>query len=151
MDDFRIYQRDLPHWRESGVTYFVTWRLHRGQPLLQEWERSLVANAILHFQNMRYELDGYVVMDDHVHVMLRLMEPWQLEQLTHSWKSFTAHRLQKESVRKAPVWQKESFDRIVRDKEEWVNKISYIAHNPLKRWPDLERNYQWMGGDCFSK
>lgn len=151
MDDFRIYQRDLPHWRESGVTYFVTWRLHCGQPLLQGWERSLVVNAILHFQNTRYELDGYVVMDDHVHVMLRLMESWRLEQLTHSWKSFTAHQLQKEGIRNVPIWQKESFDRIVRDEEEWMNKISYIAHNPLKRWPNLEGTYQWMGGDCFSR
>ncbi|WP_194722828.1 hypothetical protein [Noviherbaspirillum malthae] len=61
----------------------------------------------------------------------------------HSWKSFTANRLQREHGRVGAVWQQESFDRIVRDEAEWLEKIQYIMNNPLKRWPEL-KTYQWV-------
>lgn len=150
MDDFHIYKGDLPHWRETGVTYFVTWRIQRDQSPLKEYERTWVMQALLHFRDVRYSLDAFVIMDDHVHVLLCPVSPWRLEQLTHSWKSFTANRLQKNASRTGAVWQKESFDRIVRDEREWMDKIAYVAHNPIKRWPDLQEPYRWIGGDQFS-
>ena len=44
-----VYQRHLPHWRQSGATYFVTFRLADALPqeklqllkrLREEWERT---------------------------------------------------------------------------------------------------------------
>ena len=36
----QIYQRNLPHWRQDGATYFVTFRLGDSvpQPVLEQWE-----------------------------------------------------------------------------------------------------------------
>lgn len=82
-------------------------------------------------------------MDDHVHVLVRPYENHSLEQIVHTWKSFTANRLQRESSRTGAVWQQESFDRIVRDENEWLEKIQYIMNNPLKRWPGLGE-YAWV-------
>ena len=49
----RVYRRQLPHWRNDGATYFITWRLARGQDELDSRERDLVASAICTFDGER--------------------------------------------------------------------------------------------------
>ncbi len=61
----------------------------------------------------------------------------------HSWKSFTARQMQREHQRCGRIWQDESFDRIVRDDEEFAQKLDYIVGNPWKRWPELG-DYPWV-------
>jgi hypothetical protein len=102
--DFTIYRRKLPHWRMSGAIYFVTWRLAKRQAILVSEERTIVMNGITHFENQRYVLQAYVVMDDHVHSLLQPFEGFPLHRIVHSWKSVTAKRLVKESGRRAPIW-----------------------------------------------
>src|SRR6202521_5450697 len=93
------YRRNLPHWREDDVIYFVTWRLAHAQAELAPDERDLVAGAIKHFDRRRYELVAYVVMNDHVHVLVRLMAGHSLEDVVRSWKSYCANRLMRENQR----------------------------------------------------
>ena len=143
MDSLQIYRRNLPHWRLSGAAYFVTWRLYPGRDALQADERTKVVETLTHFENERYQLFAYVVMDDHVHVILQPTSQYTLEQIVHSWKSFSARRLQRENGRMGAIWQQESFDRIVRDETEWLEKIQYIMNNPLKRWPGM-KEYMWV-------
>lgn len=138
------YRRNLPHWRMDGATYFVTWRLHQNQSLLQPLERTLVQESILYFNDIRYNLHAYVVMDDHVHVLLTPSLDWNLTSITHSWKSFTANQMQRDFRREGSIWQKESFDRIIRNEEEYIQKGNYILNNPFARWPDIE-SYKWVG------
>jgi adenine-specific DNA methylase/REP element-mobilizing transposase RayT len=143
-DIFTIYRRKLPHWRLEGSTYFLTCRLHRNQADLKPEERSLVASALRHFEGSRYKLLAYVVLNDHVHVLVEPLSGHTLTKITHAWKSFTAHELQREFGRQGVIWQDESFDRIVRDESELQEKAQYIQDNPLKRWPEI-RDYPWVG------
>jgi len=142
-EDFTIYRRRLPHWRQTGVTYFVTWRLHSTQLPLAPNERTVIVNSIEHFNNQRYKLAAHVVMDDHVHVLLKPCQPYHLQQILHSWKSYTAHYLQQNYNRNGCVWQSESFDRIIRDEQEFNEKLQYILRNPFKRWPEIQ-DYTWL-------
>jgi putative transposase len=142
--DLTMYRRKLPHWRMSGAVYFVTWRLAKDQPNLDPEERTVVVEVIKHFERQRYELPGYVVMDDHVHVLVLPLGDFVLHQIVHSWKSFSAKQLAKGQQRTPPVWQHEYFDRIVRDDEELLQKAQYVLNNPVKRWPSLEE-YPWVG------
>ncbi|MEO8606191.1 MAG: transposase [bacterium] len=141
-DDLTTYRRILPHWRMGGATYFITWRLDRDQAELDGAERSLVAGALTHFSGERYALLAYVVMDNHVHVLVTPISPHELQAIVHSWKSFTAHRLQRPGRAKR-IWQTEYFDRIVRNEIELREKLDYIAGNPLKRWPGVT-SYPWL-------
>jgi len=134
----------LPHWRLRGATYFVTWRLHQLQLRLTPEERSLVVSALRYFDGMRFTLIAFVVMDDHVHVVVQPMEEHRLEMIVHSWKSFTARSLQRQFGRKGRVWQDEYFDRIVRNDAELLATVEYVAHNPSERWPELTA-YPWLG------
>ena len=45
------------------------WRVAQGCGELDASERDLVVAAMKRFDGQRYELGGYVVMDDHVHVL----------------------------------------------------------------------------------
>ena len=138
-----LYSRKLPQWRQDQVTYFVTWRLARGQQELDSDERDLTVAAIKRFERQRYELNAYVVMDDHVHVLLTPLSGYDLQGIVHSWKSFTARAMQRERKRFGRVSQDEYFDRIIRDDKEFAQKLVYVVQNPWKRWPDIEE-YAWV-------
>lgn len=141
-DDLIIYRRRLPHWRLAGSVYFVTWRLHKLQPALADPERDLIAAALRHFNGQRYDLAAYVVMPDHVHLLVRHGEGQVLQKIVHSWKSFTANQMRRKFQRPGKIWQDEYFDRIIRhDKELW-EKMQYILSNPLQIWPERE-DYPW--------
>ncbi len=138
----RLY-RKLPHFRLEAGLYFVTWRLHPAQKPLSMAERKIVADALSYFQKTRYLLWAWVVMDDHVHVLVEPINAWILEKIVHSWKSFTAHQILKAGHRPSPLWQREYFDRLMRNEQEASEKADYILGNPLKRWPE-EKNYPWV-------
>jgi len=143
MHGVRIYRRRLPHWRLDGATYFVTWRLHRGQAWLSPAERSLVLGVLQRFDGVRYRLHALVVMDDHVHVVVTPMAEWELGQILHSWKSFSANQLQRYAGRHGKVWQADSHDRIIRNAGELAQKIRYVRNNPIRRWPGTS-HYPWL-------
>jgi len=82
-------------------------------------------------------------MDDQVHALRAPFAPYELQGILHSWKSFTARQMQHQHKRFGRVWQDEYFDRIVRDDQEFVQKLEYIVGNPWKRWPDVDR-YPWI-------
>jgi REP element-mobilizing transposase RayT len=121
----------------------VTWRLTWGQQELDSVERDLVVTAIKRFAGQRYELAAYVVMDDHVHVLLTPIPRFELQSILHTWKSFTAREMQRTTKRFGRVWQDEYFDRMIRDDKEFTQKLDYILANPWKRWPEME-GYPWV-------
>jgi REP element-mobilizing transposase RayT len=141
-DSSHFYRRRLPHYRERDAIYFVTWRLAAGRELSAP-ERDLVAAELQHFHGQRYVLYASVVMNDHVHALVRILDEKSLEKIIHSWKSFTTHAMQRRHGRRGRVWQDEYFDRIVRDEKELGQKFDYIQGNPWARWPEL-KDYSWV-------
>jgi REP element-mobilizing transposase RayT len=143
-EELTIYRRKLPHWRQAGAVYFVTWRLHPSQPDLRPEERQLLATVLNHFDGKRYELLAYVVMHNHLHVIVEPKNEGQLQAILHSWKSYSANKLQRKYGRRAKIWQDEYFDRIIRDEAEFFEKAQYILNNPWKTWPEI-KEYPWVG------
>ena len=131
-----ITQRNLPHWQMGGSTYFVTFRTRNIE--LPPAARKLVLEACLYFENKRYHLWSAVVMPDHVHLLLTPIEEekgewYSLSEILHSIKSFTAKKINKILNKEGNIWQDESFDRIVRDEKEFLEKWEYIRNNPVKK------------------
>ena len=71
-------------------------------------------------------------MPNHVHVLVCVGAKMKLSKVLHSWKSFTAHELNKLLGRRGTVWQDESFDHIVRSLDQLNHFRSYIGENPAK-------------------
>jgi REP element-mobilizing transposase RayT len=91
-----------------------------------------VQDALLFFDGLRYRLQAWVVMPNHVHALLTPNAGWELEGILHSWKSFTSNECNKLLERRGEFWQTESFDRFVRNEKHYQNAIVYIEENPVK-------------------
>ena len=139
---FDLYRHRLPHLRVDGALYFVTWRLSERLADLSEEERDLVASSLRHFDGRHYALHAYVVMNDHVHVIVEPDADFRLENILHSWKSFSAKRIGAQRQHVGTFWQDEYFDRVIRNDVEYQEKRAYILDNPFRRWPGLEM-YRW--------
>lgn len=104
-----------------------------GECLLKEpCIRDIVEDAMHSFNEERYHLGDFVIMPNHVHSLLVPRSEWPLSKILHSWKSFSAHEINKTLKREGPVWQSESYDHIVRTREELDRIRRYIRRNPEK-------------------
>ena len=79
----------------------------------------------------RYNLHSFVVMANHVHVLLS--PQIELQRITRSLKGITA-RLCNQILQRTnqPFWQDESYDHWCRDDSEFQRIRGYIARNPVK-------------------
>jgi putative transposase len=81
-------------------------------------------------QRKMITLQAYVLMANHVHVLLTPQSP--LAQITQQIKGATAREanliLGRTGMR---FWQNESFDHWIRNPEEWKHVRAYIERNPV--------------------
>ena len=177
----------LPHWRQRGAIYFVTFRTADSipAPVLAQWKREraewLAAHPEPHdaattseyhrrftermhrfldechgdcpfrSEELRqcvvqvltyrdgtddegYALDGYVVMPNHAHVLVAPRGEALLSEICKTWKSVTAHSVNRLLGRRGTFWQEESWDHIVRSADHLERYRRYIVENP-KRLP----------------
>ena len=80
---------------------------------------EIVARSLRHFDGDRYHLGDFVVMPNHVHLLVCLIGDTELETLCYSWKKFTGGRINDALGRKGRFWQEESFDHLVRSAEQF--------------------------------
>jgi REP element-mobilizing transposase RayT len=92
----------------------------------------IVADGLLHFDAQRYLLSDFVVMPNHVHVLVCLLGDTDLEKQCYSWKKYAATKLNRGLGRRGRFWQEESFDHLVRSSEQFEHLRRYIAENPTK-------------------
>jgi REP element-mobilizing transposase RayT len=93
---------------------------------------EIVQNSLLFFDRMRYRLSAWVVMPNHVHMLLTPCENQDVSAVLHSLKSYTANEANKLLGRSGQFWQTESFDRWIRDSEHFARVVVYIENNPVK-------------------
>ena len=103
-----------------------------GECLLKRHENAdLVAKALQHFDGTRYQLFAWVIMPNHVHVLCRQEPDWPLSKIVQSWKSFTAHAINKSMARTGAIWQPDYFDRYIRNEAHLLAVAQYIETNPV--------------------
>ncbi len=127
-------ERNLPHWRRDGSTYFVTWRLGAGS--LSATERDIVLDACLHWHGKRALVDVACVMPNHVHMLLTPLPSldggWHsLSSIVKSIKQFSATTINRSLGTSGTLWQDEFHDRIVRDEAEFKELWNYVWANPV--------------------
>ncbi len=137
-------KRHLPHLQTPQATYFVTFRCQQGVWLSDE-ARDVVMSAIRYWDGLRIELDAAVVMPDHAHLIVRVLDGLPLGAILKSIKGFSARAINRSLIRQGSLWLDESFDHIIRHEQEWDEKVAYIRNNPIKKgivesWQD----YPWL-------
>ena len=93
---------------------------------------GLVAEALQHFNGDRYHLGDFVVMPNHVHLLVCLLGATEIERQCHSWKKYSARQINRLLGCSGRFWQEESFDHLVRSPEQFERFEHYIAENPYK-------------------
>jgi len=188
-EEVSIYRCSLPHWRQDGVLYFVTFRLADSLPLsiTEGWKEErriwlaarglrseahlrtlpraeryefarqfnrkvhivldgghgscwlgkpeiagIVSEAFLKGDNESYALGDFVIMPNHVHVLVAPAPKQKIEGILKNWKGRTARFANQRLGRTGKFWQRESYDRLVRDETELAAFRTYIAANPGK-------------------
>ena len=90
-----------------------------------------------------YSLHAFVVMPNHVHLLATPVVP--LPKLTKSLKGITAKRANAMlALTGNPFWQEETFDRTVRNQQEFEKIRNYIEANPVRAGLVTEASeYRW--------
>ena len=104
---------------------------------------ALVQNALLRFDGERYRLFAWVVMPNHVHALIEVLN-MPLARILHSWKAYSALEANRLLQRSGRFWQVEYFERYMRDVEHFRRAIRYIENNPMKAGlADVPEAWAW--------
>ncbi len=121
------------YYRLFSERYETLLNAGRGSCVLRDPENAAIVEcAFRFFDGQRYVLDEYVVMPNHVHVLVKPRAGHGLADILHSWKSFTANRVNGRLGRSGQLWQHESYDHIVRNDAAMHAIRRYIRDNPIK-------------------
>jgi len=150
------YNKEKKHWHEvrdeahkkgEGTTakdatkqLFHCFNKHLEQALTQNYGEctlnnpaayKIVQDAIMHFEGERYKIFAYAIAGNHVHAIVKPIGEHQLSDILHSWKSFSSHEINKALGREGELWQKEFYDHIIRDEDDFVNQRDYILRHAV--------------------
>ena len=95
--------------------------------------------AALRFREAKhYRLLAWCIMPNHVHVVVRLFPGRELAKVVKAWKNFSAKAANQALGRKGRFWQREYYDRLIRNGDELGRAVRYVVENParagLKNW-----------------
>ena len=117
---YDTFPAKLDEWLDAGYGSCI---------LSREDCRQIVVENLLHFNGARYSLHAFVVMPNHVHVLLEIANRDDLPKIVHGWKSYTAKRMNEAIGGSGSVWQREYYDRLIRNAEHYSRTLEYIRKN----------------------
>jgi putative transposase len=138
-----VRRQQIEEWLDAGLGSCVLSRPEAARCVVETWG---------HFDGFRYGLVAGVVMPNHVHVLIRLMEGVSLGKVVQSWKSYTGRRIagivgdcragaqrsreegegRSGGRRSQGIWMREYWDRFIRDEKHFAAAVEYIHMNPVK-------------------
>ena len=130
-------RKQIEAWMDAGHGCCIL-----REPVVAE----MVQASFLHFDGERYRLFAWVVMPNHVHVLFESLAGWTVAKVVASWKSFTGRRIAaymdqagwegraraRRSRGERRVWQREYWDRFMRNEQHFRTAVAYIHDNPVK-------------------
>ena len=141
---------------EAGNKYFLEFdeklnTLKSGKHFMKNPEVArAVADSIHYWDNKRMDLYCYCIMSNHVHAVFMVFEknefgsPLFLQDIMQSIKNYSARECNKLLGLKGQFWHHESYDRLIRDREELYRIICYVLDNPIKAGLCRERkDWKW--------
>jgi len=132
----------LRHFDNLGTVRFVTFSCYRRHKYLAD--NASVMILLDHLNVLRSDhavnILGYVIMPDHVHLVLLLPDGIKLGVLIGQMKGRSAHAIisARKDISKRPnnqpaVWQRRCYDHNCRTPDTVTEKIQYCHNNPVNR------------------
>ena len=137
----------LKRFQHSEQSHFVTFCCYRRRPLLSGDESRRIFESALERVRRSYGLYvyGYVVMPEHVHLLLGEPQRDTLADALKSLKQGVSRRLiSKAKMCGKHFWQKRYYDFNVRNYPQFVEKLRYTHRNPVKAGLcERPEDWQW--------
>ncbi len=115
-----IIQKKIQYWLDQG---------HGSCVLRDKRIAEIVVNTLKFFHEKRYDLVAWVIMPNHVHVIIRCYDDLPVFKTIKSWKSFSAREIHRIKNATGAFWQNDFFDRFIRDAYHLLNALKYIGNN----------------------
>ena len=127
----------LRHIDGLGTARFVTFSCYRRLPLLDDdgIKQALIHTLDIYRRRNKFHLFGYVIMPEHVHLVLLPSRGVALGPLLGTMKSHVAKRVMRghSKGQRHVLWQARCYDHNCRTVETTLEKINYCHMNPVKR------------------
>ena len=141
------------HRTAPGTSYFVTTKCWQGRTVFQIAEIAdiLLQTLFTYRDRGLYLLHEFVVMPNHLHLLITPSPTTSLEKAMQSIKGGSSYRVHKQRNQKIELWQVGFHDWTIRDYNDWQTKVEYIRNNPV-RAKLVEKPQDWpysFAGDKF--
>ena len=121
------------HGQDDWLSYHLTTRTVDGEFLLAPpAEKRKIIAALAHYRAKgHYRLFGFVVMDNHVHVVVQPTPGSSLSGIARNIKTWTSTR---NAVKPpgCPLWERRFDDNRIKSAEELRSVLKYIHNNPVR-------------------
>jgi putative transposase len=141
-------------YKNSQFEYFDDWidKFNGGKHNISlEPYLSIITDTIKHDESKKYTVSAYCIMPNHAHLIIKPLYKseniyYAISEITEFLKSISAHKLNKALSLKGQLWQHESYDRVIRDEDEYKKTVEYVLMNPVKaglvdKWEAWNGNY----------
>jgi len=120
------------HATSNGQTYMITSSTWGRRALFSRavWAKLLI-DTLYHYRETAYLLHEFVVMPDHVHILLT--PKTSLEKAAQFIKGGFSYRAKKELGSNLEVWQKGFSDHRIRDASDYRIHQIYVQQNPVRK------------------
>ena len=126
---FCTFDKVNQFWTEDGFTNLQDITLSSFGKIMQ----TAIENIPSIYPNV--SVDQYVIMPNHVHILFTPLPGQTASSLLRQWKGVSAHELNTLRKTHGVVWQKESWDTLVRGPRHFQNILTYIhANDPANAW-----------------
>jgi putative transposase len=131
--------------RRAGVYFVTTDTWERHAVFINTMLANIVVEQIASCRDRGfYELHAFVLMPDHLHVLMTPKDDTTIEKAVQMIKGGSAHRIGAERSQALPIWHRGFHDRWIRDAEQFFNAKSYIEMNPVKaKLVEAAEQYAW--------
>jgi putative transposase len=121
-------------YHNSGKSHFITFSCHQRRPLLNTPESRRAFELVLERARHWYGffISGYVVMPEHIHILISEPERKSLSVALQMLKQTVARQLRTPGGAEH-FWQPRYYDFDVWSSEKHIEKLRYIHQNPVER------------------
>lgn len=124
----------LRKYIEQHVIHFITSATHERKPKFEDrWAKEfLLASLRYHKFVLLYKVYGYVIMPDHLHLLIQPHDDFTLSRVMNHIKGEFARLHNRVKKIDEPFWQKRYCNEVIKEPSKMFEIIDYIHNNPVK-------------------
>lgn len=140
----RELHRQISKYEDAG---------HGSSVLARPELAAIVQRKLIEGHPVKYRLIEWCIMPNHVHLLIQLADQNALPDIVRFLKGGSAMEINRALHQTGTLWQREYYDRLVRDMDHFHDCVAYIRNNPMKAklcerpedWPFSSAGVNWNG------